>query len=392
MKFVNHLETETFARFVHGFEQAHFMQTPEWGEMKSPSGWVSRRIGIEHQGELVGAALLLIRRLPLIRYSIMYAPRGFMVDFTNREALQVMTEGIKALGKKQRSIFLKVDPELIARAKDISGSSEPDQTASLPYKPNEIIRGMEELGYRHQGDELNFDGVQPRFSTRVSLLPEEEIMKGFHAKTQYNIRLSARKGVEIVKGAEADIDTFTRIMEVTGKRDGFVTRDEEYFKRLYRILKPKGIVELYLAKINPVKAIAHLQKQLDDTQRQLNRLDKTEGREKDPVKSGERAAKKETLQKKLLRDTNVLQSMEQMAKEHPDGLVVSGASDNVFRDYMPNYLIQWEMMKEAKKRGCTMYDFGGISGDLSPDNPLWGLYKFKKGFGGQFLEFIGEFN
>ncbi|MDT2179791.1 peptidoglycan bridge formation glycyltransferase FemA/FemB family protein [Paenibacillus larvae] len=93
----------------------------------------------------------------------MYAPRGFMVDFTNREALQVMTEGIKALGKKQRSIFLKVDPELIARAKDISGSSEPDQTASLPYKPNEIIRGMEELGYRHQGDELNFDGVQPRF-------------------------------------------------------------------------------------------------------------------------------------------------------------------------------------------------------------------------------------
>lgn len=49
-------------------------------------------------------------------------------------------------------------------------------------------------------------------------------------------------------------------------------------------------------------------------------------------------------------------------------------------------------MKEAKKRGCTMYDFGGISGDLSTDNPLWGLYKFKKGFGGQFLEFIGEFN
>lgn len=105
MKYVNHLETETFARFVHGFEQAHFMQTPEWGEMKSPSGWVSRRIGIEHQGELVGAALLLIRRLPLIRYSIMYAPRGFMVDFTNREALQVMTEGIKALGKSKGLSF-----------------------------------------------------------------------------------------------------------------------------------------------------------------------------------------------------------------------------------------------------------------------------------------------
>ncbi|MDT2194401.1 peptidoglycan bridge formation glycyltransferase FemA/FemB family protein [Paenibacillus larvae] len=126
-------------------------------------------------------------------------------------------------------------------------------------------------------------------------------MKGFHAKTQYNIRLSARKGVEIVKGAEADIDTFTRIMEVTGKRDGFVTRDEEYFKRLYRILKPKGIVELYLAKINPVKAIAHLQKQLDDTQRQLNRLDKTEGREKAPLNPGNGPPKRNAAKKAVKR-------------------------------------------------------------------------------------------
>lgn len=405
MKFVEHLETETFARFVHEFEQSHFMQTPEWGEMKSPSGWVPHHVGVEHEGELVGAALLLIRRLPLIGYRIMYAPRGFMVDFTNTEALRVMTEGIKVLAKKQKAIFLKVDPELIVNAVDISDLSDSNQTASLP---GEIVRSMEKLGYRHQGDELNFDGVQPRFSTRVSLLPaEEDIMKSFHHKTQYNIRLAARKGVEIVKGTEADIDTFTHIMEVTGKRDGFVTRDAEYFKRLYRILQPKGIAELYLAKINPGKAIAHLQKQLNDTQKQLNRLLKAEEKEQDPAIAEERAAKKETLQKKLLRDTNALESMEQIAKEHPDGLVVSGtieafsgkgswyvygASDNVFRDYMPNYLIQWEMMREAKKRGCTMYDFGGISGDLSPDNPLWGLYKFKKGFGGQFVEFIGEFN
>jgi lipid II:glycine glycyltransferase (peptidoglycan interpeptide bridge formation enzyme) len=59
---------------------------------------------------------------------------------------------------------------------------------------------------------------------------------------------------------------------------------------------------------------------------------------------------------------------------------------------MPNYLLQWEMIKWAKESGCTLYDFRGISGDLDPSNPLYGLYRFKKGFNGSYTEFIGEFD
>jgi lipid II:glycine glycyltransferase (peptidoglycan interpeptide bridge formation enzyme) len=67
-----------------------------------------------------------------------------------------------------------------------------------------------------------------------------------------------------------------------------------------------------------------------------------------------------------------------------------GASSNEYRNVMPNYLLQWEMIKWAIERGCDIYDFRGVSGDLDESNPLYGLYKFKRGFNGTFTEFIGE--
>ena len=67
-----------------------------------------------------------------------------------------------------------------------------------------------------------------------------------------------------------------------------------------------------------------------------------------------------------------------------------GASSNEHRNLMPNYLLQWTMIQWAIETGCRIYDFRGVSGDVSEDNPLYGLYRFKKGFGGEFTEFVGE--
>ena len=67
-----------------------------------------------------------------------------------------------------------------------------------------------------------------------------------------------------------------------------------------------------------------------------------------------------------------------------------GASSNHHRNLMPNYLLQWNMIQWALEKKCRIYDFRGVSGDLSEDNPLYGLYKFKKGFNGEFTEFVGE--
>ena len=69
-----------------------------------------------------------------------------------------------------------------------------------------------------------------------------------------------------------------------------------------------------------------------------------------------------------------------------------GASSNEHRNLMPNYLLQWSMIQWAIENNCRVYDFRGVSGDISEDNPHYGLYRFKKGFGGEFTEFVGEYD
>ena len=69
-----------------------------------------------------------------------------------------------------------------------------------------------------------------------------------------------------------------------------------------------------------------------------------------------------------------------------------GASSNEHRNLMPNYMLQWKMIRWAIENHCRVYDFRGVSGDLSEDNPHYGLYRFKKGFGGEFTEFVGEYD
>ena len=67
-----------------------------------------------------------------------------------------------------------------------------------------------------------------------------------------------------------------------------------------------------------------------------------------------------------------------------------GASSNEHRNLMPNYMLQWDMIQWAVDQGCRLYDFRGVPGQVGEDHPLYGLYKFKLGFGGDYVEFVGE--
>ena len=165
---------------------------------------------------------------------------------------------------------------------------------------------------------------------------EEELLNSFESKWRYNIRLAMRKGVTVRICGPEMLEDFYRIMVETGMRDNFVTRPLSYFRRMMDSMGEH--LRLYMAFYED-KPIAGT-----------------------------------------------------LAIHYGDKVwYLYGASSNSYRNVMPNYLLQWEMMRWALAEGCTLYDFRGVSGDLSPDNPLYGLYRFKKGFGGEFTEFCGEF-
>ena len=198
---------------------------------------------------------------------------------------------------------------------------------------------VEKIGYKIKDDAKDFkDEIQPRFVFRLDIKgkTEDEILAGCHQKTRYNIRLAKRKGVEIREGNREDLKDFHKIMIETGSRDGFIIRSLEYFEKMYDELAPKHMkVLMAYYEGKPISGII-------------------------PIMYGNKT------------------------------WYLYGASSNEHRNLMPNYLLQWEMIRQAIQNGCDVYDFRGVSGVVDESHPQYGLYRFKKGFGAEFTEFIGE--
>ena len=195
------------------------------------------------------------------------------------------------------------------------------------------------LGYKIKDDAKDFkDEIQPRYVFRLNIKDktEEEVMAGFKQKWRYNIRLAGRKGVTVKEGTKEDLKDFHKIMIETGARDGFIIRPLEYFEKMYDCLGPdhmKVLMAYYEDK--PISGVI-------------------------PIFYGNKT------------------------------WYLYGASSNNHRNLMPNYLLQWEMIKMAIARHDDVYDFRGVSGVVDENHPQYGLYRFKQGFGATFTEFIGE--
>ncbi|MDR3314024.1 MAG: peptidoglycan bridge formation glycyltransferase FemA/FemB family protein [Oscillospiraceae bacterium] len=229
--------------------------------------------------------------------------------------------------------------ELTAAAKKVAKAShaytlliDPDVTeAETQFL--EIMRG---LGYQLKSHK-NFEGVQANFVFRLDLAgkTEEEVLAGFHSKTRYNIKLATRKGVTVTLGGREDLPRFYEIMLETGLRDKFPTRSLAYFERIFDCLGDH--VRLYLANYE-----------------------------------GE-----------IIAGTIALWFGDKT-------WYLYGASSNASRNVMPNYLLQWQMIRWAMEKGCRLYDLRGVPAEMDENNPLSGLYRFKKGFGGTLTQFAGE--
>ena len=197
---------------------------------------------------------------------------------------------------------------------------------------------LQSFGFRAKEGGKNFEAIQPRYVFRLNVegKTEEELLANFHQKWRYNIRLAERKGVTVRICGKEMVPAFSDLMLTTGVRDGFVTRKPEYFAAMLDNLGEHA--RLYMAF--------------------------------DP------------------NDTPIAGTL---AIHYGDKVwYLYGASSNEHRNLMPNYLLQWRMIQWAVETNCRIYDFRGVSGDVSEDNPLYGLFRFKQGFGGNFTEFVGE--
>lgn len=314
-------EKERFNAFTAGGPKGHILQSWEWGDVKAGTGWIPLRLVVEEEGEVVAAISLLERKIPLINKKIFYAPRGPVLDYSNRQLFDFLLEEVRKVARQRGAFVLKIDPDISSSDKSLDAY-------------------LREKGFVPKANQ-DFEGIQPRYVFRLDITPSiEELTAALHSKTRYNIRLAKRKGVTVKEDCtREDLKAFYEILTVTAERDNFLVRAFSYFEILWECLVEHGLAKLFMAEYEGRYIAGTL-----------------------AFIFGDKA------------------------------WYLYGASSNKHRNVMPNYLLQWAMISWAKSKGCTMYDFRGVPGNLTEDNPLYGLYRFKKGFGAEYTEFVGEYD
>jgi lipid II:glycine glycyltransferase (peptidoglycan interpeptide bridge formation enzyme) len=327
----------------------HFLQTYEWGQVKGKYGWQPIFLVWDEVGKMKeekalssfdfhpSAAALILKRQIIrngfaARVSILYSPKGPLLDWSNESLRDRVFNDLQAFAKKEGAIFLKMDPDVVLGTGIPQGGHD-----SVENDGQVVMSELKRRGWRYSSDQIQFKNT-----VLIDLNPsEEELLARMKQKTRYNIRLAEKKGVALRVGNQEDFGMLYKMYAETSVRDGFVIRDEGYYQTVWKsfIDSNEPACEPLIAEVDsePVAAIF-------------------------------------------------------VFYFAGCSYYVYGMSRNAHREKMPTYLLQWEAMKRARARGCKVYDLWGAPDVFDESDSMWGVYRFKEGLGGKVVHTLGAWD
>ena len=394
------IDKEEYDNYVRNHQyKSHFLQSLSWGEFaKVKKNLTPHYLGLTTEdNQLVAATLLLEKHLPM-NMCYLYAPRGFVIDFNKKELLKTMTKKVVEFAKTRKAIFVKIDPDIIRKSYDYQNEEQ-----ELGYDPEVIFDNIKKAGFKHLGFTKNFETSQPRYSFRINLQQSMEDIENHLSKTtKQRIAKSEKLETEVVIGTKNDIKEFYHLMTLTESRKDFISYNEDYYETLYEIFNgnKNSKATLLLGKINFNKTIKSLEKNLKRIVDQISIL---------PIDNLSKSAKTklEELRKQKENTQAEINKYKDYAKQYGNEVTLSAhmiieygdkawvlyaGNHNILSETYVNYHTYYEHLRYCKSRGLRIYDQFGTIGDLREDNPLMGLHEFKRKFGGDYVEFIGEWD
>lgn len=314
---------------------AHALQTWEWAQVKSQYGWEAHPLVWRNKnGKVVAAALVLQRWVVKSRFalniSVMYIPRGPLLDWSNDWLVTSVLDDLQTFAKKRKAIFIKIDPDLPVGF----GIPGEDDSAENP-SGQKLLNVLKERSWIFSDEQIQF-----RNTVVIDLNPSpDEMLMRMKSKTRYNIRLAKRRGVTVRQGGIEDMDLLFRMYAHTAVRDDFLIRGKDYYQTVWENFFKANLARPLIAEVDdqPVGAVVVFW---------------FAGR----------------------------------------AWYIYGMSLDEHREKMFNYRLQWEAMLFAKSMGCTEYDLWGAPDTFNEDDPLWGIYRFKDGFGGKIVRTLGAWD
>lgn len=394
-KLVN-LEKEEYENFVKSSKKSHFLQSYAWGEFsKKEKHLTPYYLGLKKNKEIIATALLLQKHLPF-NYSYFYSPRGFVLDYENSEIFHNMTKEIIKFIKQKKGIFLKVDPDIIRKSYNYK-----DEENNITPNPDKIFEMIINSGFKHLGFTKNFETNEPRYTFRIDLTQSlDDIKDHFSKTTKQRINKAIKLKTKVEIASEKDLDEFYHLMTLTEERKDFVSYSKEYYKTLYKIFNIDNKMTLFLGKVNLTDILTDLNKEKKEIENNIKELpqENLSKSNKNKLKELNKRLDKlkediEKYQEYKEKYGNIVTLNAHMIIEYADkAWVLYAGNHNILTETYANYHTYLKHLEFCKERGLKIYDQFGTVGDLDKNNKRLGLHEFKKKFGGDYIEFLGEFD
>jgi lipid II:glycine glycyltransferase (peptidoglycan interpeptide bridge formation enzyme) len=349
------IDKETHVEFLKNYQTFSFLQLPCWAEVKS--GWKSKSVGWFDERKLVCVGLILIRNIPKTKWSLFYLPEGPVLDPDYAKNVVDWLTPLRDFAKESGAFNLKLGPQVTINTwsaatiksaisdnvyrqfKDV----DPDRVNPFGHEIGTKLRNLG--GKQIETDGEGFGDVQPRFVFAIDVegKSDEELLATFSQEWRRNIKKAEKSEVKVRQANFSDLETFHILYKETAKRDKFTPRPLNYFKQMWKSLNENSNnlaeMRLYIAEQENICHAACLW-----------------------VRVGKHV------------------------------WYTYGASSTSGRELRPSNAIQWQMMRDARDAGASIYDMRGIAATLNEKSPLFGLLRFKIGTGGKVIQYVGEWD
>lgn len=377
--FAKELTNKEFDDFTKKHKSSLY-QSKEYAFTMNRHDFNSMFIGLVNEDEIIAATLLLIEKKSGFKYA--YAPRGFILDYSNFELVKTFTTEIKKLLYKKDITAIKLCPPILKTSSNY----------------DEIYNNLKKLGYWHFGYNYYFEALKPRFEAVINI--EKPYFENFNnVKKNYKtkIRSAAKHGVNIYRGTKDDLHL---LYDQTKKK---YIRDLKYFNDLYEFFGAEKKVEFYYAKLDTKYYLDLVKTEFEriEEENEIINLKVVDHRiindHKIINKKIESDAMLAEAKKDLIVATNLL-------SKFPEGIILASALivknndeiylmidgfDKHYSQINAKHLLIWKIIEKYSNKEFKTFNLGGIS---APENPgkYKGLNDFKLSFGAHVCEYIGD--
>jgi len=334
--------------FVAGHPFGSPLQYWEWGEVKRSAVWRPIRLGIFDNHQLVGAAQILRRQLPM-GFFLLYCPRGPVISWNDDKSIEILSTLLKSVKQDYtswRTLFFRLEPPII--------NNQPRTGIDAVQDKQSTISNQQLFPY--------FKSIQPSHTAIVDLTAaKEEILYRMDKDTRYGIRRGAREGVRVVKDGGSSLGLWKQFYKMYKEtaQGVFVHRPWRQFEKIFKLMAPRGQAELFLSFLppHPSGQKSHLPFVITGN-----------------LPEGARLIAGAVILKTKLR-----------------GYYLWGASKITpeIKNLFGAYILQWEIMQSLKEEGVKSYDLWGVAPNDDPKHSWSGHTLFKKGFGGKRINYLG---